>query len=598
MRLNTIQTNDVLLRDPARGCWLLFRRPVHILVANCAEEVIPVLQQLDRSVNNLGLYAAGFIAYEAAPGFDPALSAKPASTFPLVWFGLYEKPEVLSKSPIALTDQPGGPFPTWSASITRQEYDAAIANVKAAIAKGETYQVNYTYRLAASFDTDPLAFFYELVRAQNAPYAALIDTGSFMLCSASPELFFSLDGALITSRPMKGTASRGRTLQEDLEQRSWLRHSAKNQAENVMIVDMVRNDIGRIARIGSVQVPELYTVEKFPTVWQMVSTVIGETDAELSEIFSALFPPASITGAPKVRTMEIIEDLETSARHIYTGCIGFISPERKAQFNVAIRTVLIDKSTCRAEYGTGGGITWDSVDAAEFEECQTKAKILTTRIPHFSLLESILWSPEGGFFLLEYHLKRLEDSANYFSFPVDLRAVRTHLAGLAGSLGAHSVKVRLLINEDGKITTQVENLPPPDEKRPLRACLAPAPIDSADPFLYHKTTHRQIYERARQSCPPDQAGPWDEVILWNENGEITEACSANIIVEIDGELVTPPVACGLLPGTYRAWLLEQGKIKEKVIRLEDLSRVSRLYLINSVRKQRLARLCLPVSLEG
>ncbi|HJW89881.1 MAG TPA: chorismate-binding protein, partial [Anaerolineales bacterium] len=332
--------------------------------------------------------------------------------------------------------------------------------------------------------------------------------------------------------------------------------------------------------------------EKYPTVWQMVSTVVGETNASFSEILKSLFPAASITGAPKARTMEIIAELESSARQVYTGCVGYYSPGRKAQFNVAIRTVLIDNASGEAEYGVGGGITWDSVDAAEFDESQTKARVLTARLPDFSLLETMLWTPEAGYFLLDRHLKRLSDSSRYFSFPLDLAAVQAELARLAGTFKPKAMKVRLLVAEDGGVRVESDALPAGGEARPLRLALAPAPIDSTDPFLYHKTTHRQVYDWAIRSISENADGHWDDVILWNERGELTESTRANLLIELDGVRYTPPVDCGLLPGTYRGYLLDQELIKERVIRIEDLVNNPPLYLINSVRKQQAARVVL------
>jgi para-aminobenzoate synthetase/4-amino-4-deoxychorismate lyase len=367
---------------------------------------------------------------------------------------------------------------------------------------------------------------------------------------------------------------------DDLEQAEWLHHSEKNRAENVMIVDMVRNDMGRIAALGSVEVRSLYEVEKYPTLWQMTSTVKAKTGAGLCEIMQALFPPASITGAPKRRTMQIIAELEQTPRRIYTGSVGFIGPGRKAQFNVAIRTVLVDKAKGQAEYGVGGGIVWDSVDRMEFEECRTKARILTQKMPDFSLLETILWTPEQGYFLLPYHLTRLMDSAAYFSFSAERDAIRTNLDSLAHTLPKTAHKVRLLLAKDGGITLQSEVLHD-TVAQPLHVCLAATAVDSANPFLYHKTTNRVVYEQALAACPG-----YSDVILWNEKGEVTESSIANIVVELDGELYTPPIPCGLLPGTYRAYLLEQGKLKERVIHKEDLVRSAHIYLVNSVRKER------------
>ena len=439
-------------------------------------------------------------------------------------------------------------------------------------------------RLRAPFSGDPWSYFIELARAQDASYSAFVNTKEWIICSASPELFCQLNGEALISRPMKGTAPRGLMLHDDREQAEWLHHSEKNRAENVMIVDMVRNDMGRIAHTGSVHVSSLYEVEKYPTVWQMTSTVRATTEAGLCAIMQALFPPASITGAPKPRTMQIIAELEQTPRRIYTGTVGFWMPDRTAQFNVAIRTVLIDKATDEAEYGVGGGIVWDSIDQMEFEECRTKARILTQRVPDFSLLETILWTPEQGYFLLPYHLARLADSAAYFSYAADMDAIRNKLDSLARTLPKTAHKVRLLVARDGGITLQSEALAEALGDAAAvsqRCCLAPAPIDSSNPSLYHKTTNREVYDQALAASPGH-----NDVILWNEKGEITESCIANILVELDGELYTPPIRCGLLPGTYRAYLLEQGKVRERVISTEDLTRSPHIYLVSSVRKER------------
>lgn len=585
------QLNDVLVRDPVQNCWMHFRQPQATVSAGRVEDVLPALYELQERLEGRDLYAAGFVAYEAAPAFDPALKAKPPGSFPLLWFGIYDPPRLIPDRHLMryrAADQLC--LPAWRASITREDYDAAIARIKDYIARGDTYQVNYTYRLRTLFRGDPLAYFLELARVQNALYAAYIDLEDFTICSASPELFFRLDEDRLSSRPMKGTAARGLTQREDAAQAGWLRRSEKNRAENIMIVDMVRNDIGRIARLGSVAADDLFAVEKYPTVWQMVSTVSGETSAGLPDIFRALFPPASITGAPKPRTMEIIAELEPEARSIYTGCAGYIAPGRRAQFNVAIRTVCLDKRSGCAEYGVGGAITWDSLDSAEFDECQTKARILAVRLPDFCLLETILWAPGKGYFLLESHLQRLRDSAAYFSFPLDEPRVLGWLDGLSRDFGPYCYKVRLVVAEDGQVTAQAERLPEAPPDKVLRVCLAPGPVDPGDAFLYHKTTNREVYSRAMAARPG-----YDDVILWNDSGELTESCFANLVVELDGELVTPPVDCGLLPGTYRAWLLEKGQVKERVIPVADLDRCSRLFLVNSVRGQRQANIQDPPS---
>ncbi len=379
-KLRIILTNQVVIHDAGLKQWLRFREPEQVIRADCIDQVVPKLELVERTIREQKMYAAGFISYEASPAFDMALHTHSLSSFPLLWFGLYKKPEVIDLSiPSPSLDYTQH---EWSPSVSEEEYKVAIARIKSHIARGETYQVNYTMRLRTPFSGNPYSFFLKLVQAQQTNYAAYVDIEQFTICSASPELFFSLSGNQLISRPMKGTTARGCTLIEDRAMAEWLRHSEKNRAENVMIVDMIRNDIGKVADLHSVRVPSLFDVEQYPTVWQMTSTVTATTSASLCDIISALFPCASITGAPKPSTMQIISTLETTPRRIYTGCIGFISPDR-TQFNVAIRTVLIDKQIGQAEYGVGGGIVWDSVSSDEYVECQIKARVLTTNRPDF-----------------------------------------------------------------------------------------------------------------------------------------------------------------------------------------------------------------------
>ena len=565
----------VLLRDAASGRWLQFSHPREIVSAASLGDVMPALRRVEDAVARRGLYAAGFVSYEAAPAFDPALQVNDCGGFPLLWFGLYDGMQEVDL-PVPAAGLGLGKT-NWQASVGYAEFEAKVKRIKDLIRRGDTYQVNYTYRLGAVMDLNPWDFFLQLVAAQEAPYGAFVDTGEWVIGSASPELFFQLDGDRIVCRPMKGTAARGLTQTEDQAQAEALRTSEKERAENVMIVDMVRHDLGRVAVAGSVTVPHLFAVEKYPTVWQMTSTIEARTSASLSDIFHALFPPASITGAPKVKTMEIIAQLEPSPRRIYTGAIGFIAPGRRAQFNVAIRTLLLDRRTGRAEYSVGGGITWGSQPEAEWQECRNKARILTTWIPAFSLLETMLWTREEGYFLQGRHLERLEQSALYFGFKLDLPAVRLALGQLAAGFARTRQKVRLVVTKEGRVRLEAEALSAPDPAPP-RVMLASGPADSSDPFLYHKTTNRGLYEAARTACPG-----YDDVLLFNEKGEVTESTIANLAVEIEGKLCTPPVQCGLLPGTLRAELLERGELVERVIMSKEVLRSPRVFLLNSMR---------------
>jgi para-aminobenzoate synthetase/4-amino-4-deoxychorismate lyase len=578
--VETPMKNKLVIHNAKLKHWLCFQNPDQIIIADSVDQVVPKLQLVNDLISKYQMYAAGFISYEASTAFDAVLKTHSPSSFPLLWFGLYKKPEIIDlPKPTLSTEYQLN----WTPSISEAEYHQAITKIKEYIALGDTYQVNYTLRLNAPFTGDSWELFLKLVQAQKANYGAYINIDNFAICSASPELFFRLDGDTLTSLPMKGTAARGLTLATDHDIANQLHFSEKNRAENVMIVDMIRNDIGRIANINTVTVPKLFNVEKYPTVWQMTSTVTAKTTASITDIIKVLFPCASITGAPKTRTMEIIQELENTPRHIYTGCIGFISPQREAQFNVAIRTVLIDKKSCQAQYGVGGGIVWDSLSSDEYQECQIKAQVLTLNRPDFSLLETILWQPDNGYFVLDYHLQRLQSSANYFDFKLDTNQVKIQLNQLIKSFLNQDYKIRLLLDSDGKITYQTIPLSPIDHEKPINLGLSKTPIDSTNMFLYHKTTNRQVYELVKTTFPN-----CDDVLLWNERGEITETCIGNIVIEFNGELLTPPVSCGLLAGTFRADLIAKGKIREEIITVERLKTCNRIYIINSVQKWRKA----------
>lgn len=563
--------NTVVLFDAASRQWLAFAHPHRVIEARAVPQVLPALRDLE-SETERGRWAAGFLAYEAAPAFDPALQTRPAGDFPLLWFAVFTapKPTTAPPHPGLMEDLP------WQPSLSQQDYSARFAQIKKYIAAGHTYQVNFSFRLRAPFHGDPWQLFAGLAHAQRSGFPAYVDAGKHVLCSASPELFFSLQGETLISRPMKGTADRGLLLADDKVQAQRLLDSEKNRAENLMIVDMVRNDMGRVARPGSVTVSRLFELEPYPTLWQMTSTVQCRTRARVVEILQALFPAASITGAPKVRTMQLIASLENTPRHIYTGAIGYLAPRRRAQFNVAIRTLATHTPSRLAEYGVGGGIVWDSQAQDEWHECQTKARLLTQPYPDFALLETVRWSPPDGYYLLEEHLARLRDSALYFSRPIDLDSLRCQLQKLALGFASRPRRVRILLPQHGKPLVESLHLTPLPEPYGLR--LATRPVDSHDVFLYHKTTHRQVFETARADAPG-----CDDVLLWNERGDLTESCIANLALQINGQLLTPPGSAGLLPGTERARWLASGKLREAPLRREDLARAEKVCLLNSLR---------------
>ena len=556
--------------------WVLLQDPLRIITAWKPNEVLPCIEEIEQAGKD-GLYAAGFISYEAASGFDSALVTDSPGKLPLVWFGIFDKAEPYE---LDLHQESTSHVKcNWLPDVSREQYDESINRVHSYLRAGDTYQVNYTFRMNSNFVGDAWSMFIDMQRAQRGAYAAYIETDDFAICSASPELFFSLDGDHLISRPMKGTAKRGLTVAEDDQACVELSRSVKNQSENIMIVDMIRNDMGRIATPGTVEVSALFEIERFPTVLQMVSTVESKTSASISEIMQALFPCASITGAPKVRTMQIINELEKEPRGIYTGSIGYLAPDRKAWFNVAIRTVMIDKESAKAEYGIGGGIVWDSTAENEYQESLTKAAILTADRPEFELLETLLWEGNIGYFLLDRHLERLNGSARYFGFRFSLDDCRQQLEMFGNELGNRTSRVRLLVTENGDIKITAQNYDISVSEQPWRVVLAAAPVDIKDMFLYHKTTKRNIYKQAKDLAPE-----FDDVILWNYDGEVTESTIANIVIEKNGRKVTPYIKSGLLAGVFRGYLLDCGQIEEAIVTIDDLKNADRLWLINSVRK--------------
>jgi para-aminobenzoate synthetase/4-amino-4-deoxychorismate lyase len=551
-----------------------FCRPSEIVSTASLDEVQPALGYIDAAVSR-GMWAAGYIAYEAAPAFDAALVCHRPGPLPLLWFGLYEEinmaPPALAEShEVAEVCHVGA----WKALLDQGQYASAVAHIREHIAAGDTYQVNFTFPLEAAFDGDPYAWFRQLCAAQGQGPYGYLNTGRHQILSASPELFFSLRGEALTARPMKGTRPRGCRPAEDARLAEALRLSEKDRAENIMIVDMLRNDMGRISDVGSVDVQSCFDIERYPSVWQMTSTITSHTTASVPDILAALFPCGSVTGAPKVETMKIIRDLETAPRGVYCGALGWWGPNRQVQFNVPIRTVTVDSLEKKAFYAVGSGITWDSSAEDEFEECYDKAAVLSLKQPSFELLESILY--DEGFFLLEQHMERLARSVAYFDFELDMPALRQALEDYGASLEPGPTKIRLLFASNG--TWRIEHAPAPPS-RVIRLGFAGLPVDPGLVFLYHKTTHRETYNAARATRPD-----CDDVLLWNEQGELTESTMANVVLEIDGRKLTPKEDSGLLGGTYRAFLLQTGEIEEARLTKEDINHASRIYLINSVRQ--------------
>ena len=571
---------QVLLWDSGSSCGVSrFDDLSEIVAAWRPAEDMPALERIERRVE-CGCFAAGFISYEAAPGFDAALRCRPpAEALPLLQFGVFSRRERIERPALA-TDAPFS-VSAWQPLLAHDRYLQGLEHIRAHLARGDTYQVNFTFPLRADFCGSSQSFFAQLMRNQRARYGAYIDTDNFTIMSASPELFFSCADGRVCARPMKGTAPRGRTWREDVEHALLLRRSAKDRAENVMIVDMLRNDLGRIALPGGVRVSRRFAVERYPTLLQMTSEVTARSGAPISRILAALFPCASVTGAPKVRSMEIIAAEEGCARGVYTGAIGFMAPGRRAEFSVAIRTVLHQKHTGVLTYGAGSGVVWDSDPAGEYRECLLKAEVLQRRLPEFQLFETILWERSGGFFLLGLHFKRLQRSARYHGFALDRDLLRDSMQACAQQLNRQPgdcMRVRLVLDRRGACSYEYRRAPA-DAQRPSLVRLSRTCVDSRDVMLYHKTTQRAAYDHARGAQPQ-----CDDVLLWNENGEVTESTIANVVFDFAGQLVTPAWQCGLLPGVFREHLLARGEIKEKIIKVSEIRSARRVFLINSLRR--------------
>jgi para-aminobenzoate synthetase/4-amino-4-deoxychorismate lyase len=567
---------DALIYDSDEEAWLRFTGASSVYIAKTNDDVAAVLDIIEAACAK-GKYAVGYVSFEAASAFDSALVHHPSGSLPLAAFAIFDQAE--ETSPGKMSEPLSEPLDL-APVIDESDFFESIRQIKAYLRSGDSYQVNFTHQLKGNTTASPPSIFSFLCRAQPSPYSAFIETSDYAICSVSPELFFELDGASVRTEPMKGTRPRGRFPKEDAGFRSDLVESEKDRAENLMIVDMVRNDLGKIAVAGSVCAEELFSIKRFPTVWQQVSSISAKTDASLGELFSALFPCASVTGAPKARAMGIIRELETEARGVYTGAIGLVKPGRRGRFSVAIRTLTLDKHNDIANYGVGGGIVWDSDPGEEWQESLTKAKILSFDRQSFRLLETMLYEPMSGVFLLNLHLDRLEASAHYFGFDIDVDSIRTQLCSLQLLRRA---KLRLLLDSDGDY--ELEEHPLSEVKPMVMLKFASRPVNSHDIFLFHKTTRRDVYDEAR-----NDVDHCDDVILWNEKNELTETTIANLFLEIDGELVTPPVECGLLAGTYRRYMLEKGRVKEAVVRKSDLVNASKIYVANSMRGLREARL--------
>ena len=565
----------IILRNKKDDSWRIFSSPVEVLYTHDLNHVKNVLNEVQDKVEKKKLIAAGYLSYEAAPAFDNAYRVNEKGSLPLICFGLFKDYKI--EKNLESQKLESAEAIEWEVTTDRTLYESHLKYIKDQIKLGNTYQVNYTLRKHSNTISNPYDFFLE--KAQDAPYAAFIDSDEHTIISMSPELFFKLSGDSIICKPMKGTSKRGKTLHEDIVLMEDLKNSEKDQAENIMITDMLRNDMGKISNTGSVKVLSEFDIEKYPTVWQMTSSIESQANASITGIFEALFPCASVTGAPKVSSMKIISEIEDQPREIYTGAIGYIAPNNEAQFSVPIRTILSDKRAHRSVYGTGSGIVWDSEIQKEWDECQNKSAILSAGSQDFELFETMRWNSSKKIFLEKLHLDRLKDSAEFYDYKFHHEKISNKLQDYLKNLEPESEKViRLFLAKDGEIRLTTSAYKEQNKDKPQFISLAMRPVNSEDRSLYHKTTNRSVYENAIGENPD-----CDDILLWNEAGNITESTISNVIFKKDSEYYTPPVSCGLLSGTYRAHLISQGHLKERIIPKAEINLYSEIYLINSVR---------------
>ena len=562
------------------SAWELFSDPVRILRAHCIDEVEPLFHELERLTAE-GFYAAGFVAYEAAPAFDSALTVhEKLSGLPLAEFAVYDHAPLAVGAPDDLGELLRKPL---EPELSEEEYGKQIADVLQHIHAGDIYQANLTFRCRSVEPVHAEELFLSLAARHPVPYAAFLNFDECRILSLSPELFLESDGCRIFSSPMKGTAKRSPIPADDRAVAEWLAHDEKNMAENLMITDMVRNDLGRVCVPGSISVDPLLHVDTYGTVHQMISTVHGGLPERVSlfELFSATFPPASITGAPKVRAMEIIRRNEKSPRGVYTGCIGVFRPGKAFRLNVAIRTLTVCGS--HIETGIGGGIVADSTAESEWKEALLKRRYAEIAPLPFRIFETIRWTAQDGYADAAAHIHRAVTSQRYFGRPVDSSAIERGLSGIDADLrrkGMAEATVKFLLDHHGNI--EFEPGPGRGTWRavPLRVLVSSDRTDAEDIFLHHKTTVRDFYHSRLAAA---RAAGFDEVIFRNTRGEFTEGSISNLFIRRGSRWYTPPLRCGLLPGVERAHLLASLPAEEKLLFESDLRSADEILLCNSVR---------------
>ncbi|MEA2081752.1 MAG: aminodeoxychorismate synthase component I [Elusimicrobiota bacterium] len=519
-------------------------------------------------------YVAGFISYEFGYALENCFGGMPRAGFPLALFAVYKKAEIRDVDPIRLYGKKEFRIKNLKLNVSKREYLSSVRKIKKLIRAGDIYQADYTMKYKFGFEGSAQGFYEDLREKQKTPYAAYLDFGGIKIISLSPELFFSKKGRNITVKPMKGTARRGVDDESDRAQAEFLFNDEKNRSENLMITDLLRNDLGRIAVPGTVMVKKLFEVEKYGTLFQMTSTVNAGIRGGVSfyDIIRNIFPSGSVTGAPKIRSMEILRELETEKRNVYTGAVGFLAPGGKAVFNVPIRTVLLRGGS--GEMGVGSGVVYDSKPLEEYAECVLKADFLTKERKNFCLIESLLF--DGKLKNLSAHLDRMRRSAAYFGFYFNDKKIRGVLSGKICKLPHGRRKIRVLLSENGNVSVTAGRAFAP---RALKLLFCGRKVDSSNRFLYHKTTERALFDT--ELAAARKKGFFDLVFV-NEKGLVTEGAVTNVYVEKKGCIYTPPASCGLLKGTIRQKLLADGKAREKNLCPGDLKNADAVYVSNAV----------------
>ncbi|MBW0145842.1 aminodeoxychorismate synthase component I [Sphingomicrobium clamense] len=545
---------------------LLFESPREVVVAERLGQVRPALERL-RTALAEGNYAAGYLGYEAGHALDPALEASARQgDRPLLWFGLFDAPQRLSKADIEdlLSDREGrvaSPVPR----IAEAKYVAAVERVREALFAGDYYQANLTFQNDVAVGGSALGLYRALRSHGTGGWGGVLATESYELISVSPEQFFKVENGCLSAKPMKGTAPRGESPEIDRKLAKELAADEKQRAENLMIVDLLRNDMARVAVPGTVRVPKLFAVETYPTVHQMVSEIEAELAPGMTAVdaIEKLFPCGSVTGAPKIAAIKALRELEPEPRGAYTGSMGWMSPNGDAAFNVMIRTLERVAGSSQARLGLGSGLVVDSVPRHEWAECRLKGKFVEDAASEFDLIETMRYDPEEGIIALEAHLLRMKEAAAALGFAYDRHDARNELQ--AATFGKPDVSlVRLLASRTGAMAIEVRPLgDPPTE--PVSVEVVPMEVEPGDFRLDYKTTDRAFYDDPRKTSEAH------EVVFERADGTITEGSRSSVFVERDGTLVTPPRSAGLMPGVFRQGMIDEGKAVEGDVTRADLA---------------------------